>query len=72
VNLLPLVFLVVCRSERHLRIWRCWGAALFACVQATVLQRDVVNGFVGDRRQPQPAGGLDSSDLEGDGERVLQ
>lgn len=45
-NLLPLVLLVVLSIRKAPAYLALLGAALFACVQATILQRDVVNDFV--------------------------
>jgi len=45
-NLLPLVMLVILSIRKAPAYLALLGSALFACVQATVLQRDVVNNFV--------------------------
>jgi Na+/H+ antiporter family len=46
VNLLPLVLLVIFSLRRAPAYLALLGSALFACVQATITQRDVVSGFV--------------------------
>ena len=45
-NLLPLVLLVVLSIRKVPASLALLASALFACVQATILQRDVVNAFV--------------------------